>query len=99
MDALIPILTAYVVIAGSSLAMYGLTRWPFTAAWFRDLGDWTKRMVHMGLALAIAFAAVAVGGQLGGETASALLVPVLGGFSVLTGGLVFRMGKSQPGNS
>lgn len=98
MSELAPILTAFLVLAGSSLLMYGLATFKLTSGWFKPLDDMVKRVVHLGIALGLSYVATRLGGIVGADLLGEFQGLTMSLLSVASGGMIYRMGRAQPGN-
>lgn len=95
MKDMLPLILAYTSLGGSSLGMWALSHWlQGFAAW----PDWVKRVLHAGLAIALAVPFVAAGVDMPGEVHAAIWAAVIGFGAALVGGLIYRTGRTQPGH-
>ena len=93
-----PLLTHWqmpLVIALSSGAFFGLTK---LLPKVTDLGDWTKRLLIVVVAIAISALVRSVGGTVSPDLAGLFWTAADGLASAVTANAVFQMGKGQEGN-
>lgn len=62
------------------------------------LGDWTKRLALLVVAMVVSVGVRSVGGEVSVDLAGLFWTAADGLASAVTGSAVFRMGKTQPGN-
>ncbi|NOT08949.1 MAG: hypothetical protein HOP28_12190 [Gemmatimonadales bacterium] len=82
-------------VISSALLWLAAKGWPGVAA----AGDWTKRIALVLAGMGVSAVLKAIGGTLSPDLASLIATGLSGLASAVTGATVFRLAKSQPGNS